>query len=53
MKKNPLRMDELYIIGKLRDKKTESEHLKILAKKITKVPDTIHIPKEYLVGEKL
>jgi len=31
--------------------KGERESLRKLAKKITKVPDSIHIPSEYLVGE--
>lgn len=33
-------------------RKHERDSLKKLANKITKVPETIHIPAEYLVGEK-
>lgn len=32
--------------------KGEREKLKTLAQKITKVPDIIHIPSEYLTGKK-
>jgi len=31
----------------------EKEKLRKLAKKITKFPETINIPSEYLVGEKI
>ena len=52
MSKEPLSIPQYYT-RKLKDKRTEKEILKKFASKITKVPDTIQIPKEYLVGEKL
>ena len=50
MKNNSLSIIEWYIPGRKKDKKTESKHLKTFAKKITKVPDFIHIPSEYLAS---
>jgi len=42
-----------YYTRKQKDKRTESQKLKKLAKSITKVPDTIKIPSEYLTGGKM
>jgi hypothetical protein len=50
MKNNSLSITEWYLPGRKRDKKTESKHLKTFAKKITKVPSSIHIPSEYLAS---
>ncbi len=50
MKNDSLSITEWYIPGRKRDKKTESKHLKTFAKKITKVPDSIRIPSEYLTS---
>jgi len=47
MIKEPLSIPQYYT-RKLKDKRTESQILQKFAKKITKVPDTIHIPIEYL-----
>jgi hypothetical protein len=38
-----------YYSKKLKDKRTDSQKLRKLASKITKVPESIHIPSEYLV----
>lgn len=48
--KDSLSIIEWYLPGIKRDKKTESQHLKTFAKKITKAPDFIHIPREYLTS---
>lgn len=48
LKKQALSLTEFYM-KKNKTTRPESEHLKKLAGKITKVPDTIHIPAEYLV----
>ncbi len=50
MTNKSLSITEWYIPGRKRDKKTESKHLKTFAKKITKVPDSIRIPSEYLAS---
>jgi len=47
MIKEPLSIPQYYT-RKLKDKRTESQILQNLAKKITKVPKTIKIPAEYL-----
>ncbi len=49
MIKEPLSITQYYT-GKLKDKRSESEILIKFAKKIKYVPDTIHIPAEYLTG---
>ena len=48
MKNDTLSIFDYYIHGKKRDTKTERQHLRKLAKKITKVPTSINIPSEYL-----
>ena len=50
MSKDPLSIPQYYT-RKLKDKRTEKEKLQSLAGKIKKVPKSIVIPKEYLVGD--
>lgn len=48
MKKESLSLPEFYMPKINGTTRSESEHLKVLARKIKKVPDTIKIPSEYL-----
>lgn len=44
-----LEIPQFYFRRIKNEQQTERAHLKKFAMKITKVPDTIHIPSEYLV----
>ncbi len=52
MKKGPLSIPQYYF-RKLKDKRSESQILIKLAKKIKKVPQIIKIPSAYLTGDHL
>ena len=49
MNEDTLSILDYYIHGKKRDHKTERQHLRKLAGKITKVPTSFNIPSEYLI----